>query len=208
MGRSFYEDEELITTKPGFNTEINAELKEKESSHGNISFVEGMGVRSTPYLEKYAEKFRLALHENLSVISAELGTQKTALLNEYANLQQKVDEIVKDPVVPQLVNIVGPILLTSVIVSRRSLPVRFLATSLVGGACIKYYMPRTYDELKQRLIVLEREQIPELHKKRLETMKNIQVYKMDAEKYGEHARKDLERQIHHARKWLERVMKD
>lgn len=208
MGRSFYEDEELITTTPGFNTEINAELKEKESSHGNISFVEGMGVRSTPYLEKYAEQLRLALHENLSVLSAEFGTQRTALLNEYANLQLKVDEIVKEPVVPQLVNIVGPILLTSVVVSRRSLPMRFVATSFVGGACLKYYMPATYNEMKKRLIVLEKENLPELQKKRLETIRHLQVYKKDAEKFGDRTQKDLERQIHHARKWLERVMRD
>lgn len=208
MARSFYEDEELVVTKPGFNTEINKDLKEKESSHGNISFVEGMGVRSTPYLEKYVEKLRLTLHENLAVLGAELGTQTTAISNEYSNLKDKIDELIKEPVVPQLVNVVGPILLTSVIVSRRSLPLRFFATSLVGGTCVKYYMPKTFDLVQHKLLALEKEQFPESKKQREQILKHINVYKKDAEKFSERTQKDLQRQIHHARKWLERVMRD
>lgn len=208
MGRSFYEDEELVITKPGFNTEINKDLKEKESAHGNISFVEGMGVRSTPYLEKYVEKLRLALHENLAVLGAELGTQKTAISNEYSNLKDKIDELIQEPVVPQLVNVVGPILLTSVVVFRRSLPTRFFATTLVGGACVKYYMPKTYGKVQNKLLVLEQENFPELKKQREQILKHIDVYKKDAERFSERTQKDLQRQVHHARKWLERVMKD
>lgn len=208
MGRSFYEDEELIITKPGFNTEINADLKEQESSHGNISFVEGMGVRSTPYLEKYTEKLRLALHENLSILSAELGTQKTAILNEYANLQNKVDEVIKEPVVPQLVNVVGPLLLTTILVSKRSLPVRFVATTLVGGLSVRYYMPKTYEAAKTKLIAFEKENLPEVQKQRLDIMKHLDVYKHDAEKFADRRQKDLQRQVHHARKWVEKVMRD
>lgn len=208
MARSFYEDEELITTKPGFNTEINDVLKEKESSHGNISFVKGMGIRSTPYLETYISSLRKTLHENLSILSAELGTQKTAFFNEYANLQEKIDEVIKEPVVPQLVNIVGPILLTSVIVSRRSLPIRFVATAFVGGSCFKYYMPNTYNQVKGKLLDFEKETFPELAKQRTELLSTLVLYKNDADKYSASAKEDLQHQIHQARQWLENVLKD
>ena len=83
--RLFYEDDEVIITKPGFNVEISDDLKEQESSHGNISSIKGMGIRTAPVLEEYVNKTRLILHEKLSYYGAELGTQQSALLQRIQN---------------------------------------------------------------------------------------------------------------------------
>ena len=208
MGRAFYEDDKLVSTTPGLNVEMSPVLKEQKSAHGNISFLNGMGVRSAPYLEKYAEKLRLVLHERLSVASAEIDTQKSALVNEFANLKQIVTDIVQEPVVPQLINVVGPVLLTSVVVAHRSLPVRFVATTFVGGACVKYYMPRTYAEAKTQLLLTEKMHFQQSQRVRADVLAQLDAFQSDARAFGNRAENDLQRQIHQARKWLERVFED
>ena len=67
------------------------------------------------------------------MLAAELGTQKTAFVNEWHTLQAKLDETILDPVFPGVVSFVLPILVTNVFVAKRALPLRFLASSLVVG---------------------------------------------------------------------------
>lgn len=206
--RSFYEDEELVTTKPGFNAEINSELKEKESAHGNISFIDGMGVRTTPYLEQHFNALRLYVHDKLSVVGAELATQKSALNNEYNYLKSKVDEVVVDPVLPDIMNVVFPLLVTSVLVSRRSLPVRFAVSTFVAGASVKYYMPRTYEATKSKLLAWEQHNLPEVYNQQTELSATFADYIKEASKLSEQAHQDLLQQVHVARKWVQEVFDD
>lgn len=205
MSRSFYEDEKLIVTKPGVNKPISSQLEAKESTHGYTSFVEGMMVRSTPLLEKYSGQWRLFFNNRFAVIEAELGTHKTVILNKFANLKQTMDDVVKESVVPQLMNVAGPILFTSIVVSQRALPVRFATTTLVGGSCIKYYMPNTYVALKDRLAQVERDKFPEQKKKRLDFAKEIDYYRKDIIKFAHNYQEDLQRKIHSARQTLVKV---
>lgn len=206
--RSFYEDEELITTKPGYNAEISSELREKESAHGNISFIEGMGVRTTPYLEKHFNNLRLYLHDKLSVASAELGTQTTALSNEWNSFRSKLDEIILEPVIPDCVNVVFPVLVASIVVSRRSLPVRFLATSTVFGLSVKYYMPRTYNATTSKIVQWEKENYPELWQKGQEVGEATLDVLADLNKLRELLKLDLQRQVHEARVWVVKLLED
>lgn len=206
--RHFYEDEELITTKPGFNTEISAQLKEKESAHGDIAYVDGMGVRTTPYLEKHLNAFRLYAHDKLSVAAAELGTQVSALGNEFNYLKSKIDEVVVDPVVPNLVNVVFPILVTSVLVHRRSLPVRFAVSTFVAGAAVKYYMPHTYDAAKTKLVTWERESLPELYESQQQLAASLYAHKEATVEHGQYLKLKLRQQVHEAREWIQKTLDD
>lgn len=209
MGRrSFYEDDELVTTKPGINAEIQPELQAKESSHGNISFVDGMGVRTTPYLEKQANAFRHFLHEKTSVLAAEIGTQKTAFVNEWHTLQSKLDETILDPVFPGVVSFVLPILVTNVFVAKRALPLRFLASSLVAGVSLKYNMPLTYVASKGKLCAWEKENFPELHKQQQELASAANLWVKDAKVLRDQAKVDLQKQVHDARLALVKAWDD
>lgn len=206
--RSFYGNDELITTQPGYNAEITKELQEKESSHGNISFVEGMGVRTTPYFEKHFNNLRLFIHSKWAVASAELGTQKTALANEWNNFKSKLDEIILEPIIPDCVNVVFPMLVASIAVSRRSLPVRFVATSAVFGLSVKYYMPRTYQATKSKILLWEKESYPDLWQKQKEVGEAVRGLAADVNKLRELLRLDLQRQVHDARVWVAKILDD
>lgn len=206
--RSFYGDEELITTKPGYNAEITSELQEKESAHGNISFIQGMGVRTTPYLEKHFNNLRLYVHDKLSIVNAELGTQKTAVANEWATFKSKVDEIIVEPVIPDCVNVIFPTLIASIVVSRRSLPIRFLATSTVFGVSVKYYMPRTYEKSKSKILGWEKESYPEIWKQQEEFGGQMRDLVGEFEKYKAQLKQDLQKQIHEARLWVAKLLED
>lgn len=206
--RSFYGDEELITTKPGYNAEITKELQEKESSHGNISFIQGMGVRTTPYSEKHFNNLRLYAHDKWSILAAELGTQKTAVANEWSTIKNKVGEVIVDPVIPDCVNVIFPTLIASVAVGRRSLPIRFLATSAVFGVSVKYYMPRTYANTKSKLLLWEKETYPEFWKQQQEFGEQARDLVADFEKYRAQLKQDLQKQIHEARLWVAKLLED
>ncbi|GEQ71012.1 hypothetical protein JCM33374_g4693 [Metschnikowia sp. JCM 33374] len=206
--RSFYEDDELVTTKPGINAEIQPELKQQESAHGNISFVDGMGVRTTPYLEKQANAFRHYVHDKASVLLAELGTQKTAVANEWANLQSKINDTILDPVFPGVVSFVFPILVTNVFVAKRALPLRFLASSLVAGVSLKYNMPLTYLASKGKLAAWEKENFPELHKQQGDLFQIAHVWVQDAKVLRDDAKLDLQKSVHDARIALIKALDD
>ncbi|OBA20974.1 hypothetical protein METBIDRAFT_42108 [Metschnikowia bicuspidata var. bicuspidata NRRL YB-4993] len=206
--RSFYEDDEVVTTKPGVNTEIKPELKERESAHGNISFVDGMGVRTTPYLEKQANKFRHFVHEKTSVMIAELGTQKTAFCNEWQNLQTKLNETIVDPVFPGVLNFVFPILVTNVFVAKRALPLRFVASSLAAGLSLKYNMPLTYLASKGKLCAWEKDNLPELYEQQQELVSAANVWVKDARILRDQAKVDLEKLVHDARVAIAKALED
>ncbi|KAM9939706.1 hypothetical protein OXX80_000816 [Metschnikowia pulcherrima] len=197
--RSFYEDDELVTTKPGMNAEIQPELREKESSHGNISFVDGMGVRTTPYLERHSNALREFIRNNTRVILAELGTQQTALRNEWSNLKAKIDETILDPIFPGIVSLLFPVLATNVFVARRALPVRFLASSVVFGVSLKYNMPLTYLAAKGKLLAWEKQSLPEFYQQRHELVTAANVWVDDARVLRAQAKADLQSSIHNAR---------
>lgn len=208
MARAFYEDDELITTKPGYNTEASAELKEQESSHGNISFVQGMGVRTAPFLESHFNALRLRLHDQVSVLSAELGTQQTALANEWRNLRSKAEGLIVDPVFENLPDIVLPALAGSILVSKRALPLRFIVPTLFGGVAFKYRMPESYNNIKSKALDWENETFPEVYKQQTELSAAIASYKGDAKKLTEEAKLDLQRQVHKARAYVAELLSD
>lgn len=166
LKRSFYEDDVLVLTKPGYNAEISASLKQKESSHGNVSFVDGMGIRSTPYLESHLNRLRVALYDKLSLYAAEIGTQITAVSSETKSIANSVHDTIKEPLLPSTIYILTATLASSIFASKKSWPIRFAAPLTVGVASTAYFMPRTYGTLKSKYNATEKEYFPRLHQQK------------------------------------------
>lgn len=208
MGRSFYEnDGELVVSKPGApTTEISNELKKQESVHGDISFVDGMVVRTTPYLEKYMNKLRLLAHDKLALVETELSTAKSATTNELNLVAREVEDVIKEPVLPNLIYILTLTLTGSIIVRNRSLPVRFAVPTAFAAASTAQFMPKTYDTLVGKYDAWEKKTLPEVNEQRAELWRAYYAHKRLAKEYVADAQVDLQRQVHNARVYAEKLL--
>lgn len=199
MGRSFYEDDAFVITKPGVNVEISDTLKEQESNHGNITYVQGMAIRTTPYLEKYSNSIRLWLHDKVSIYSAELGTQKSFINNEINSLKNEIDSTIQEPVLPGLIYILTATLTGSIVASRRALPIRFITPIIFGTAATAYFTPKTFDSITSKYENYERNTFPEINKQKHELCDEYCKLKAQSEQSIANAKTDLQNSIHDAR---------
>lgn len=206
--RSFYEDDKFVVSKPGFNAEIDPKLEEKESAHGNISFVQGMGIRTTPLLEQYTNKARLFLHEKLSYYGAEFNTQISAFQNEVHSVKQELGSIIKEPVLPNLIYVLTTTLTGSILVNRRALPLRFLTPVFFGGAAFSYYMPNSFEQARLDYNHFENENLPELSKLRQELGSLFREYKSALSGFAEDANAALQRNVHNSRVYVKSLLDD
>lgn len=199
MARHFYADDETTVTKPGFNDKISDKLKEQEGPHGNISFIEGMGVRTVPILEKYSNRARLFLHDKLQIYLAELGTQTSALANEWQLLKGHVNSIITEPVLPGLIYILTASLTGSILVNRRSLPLRFITPLAFGGVAFKYALPQLYLNTKAKLEAAEKDNFPEVYQQQVELKQQAQQLSNQADAALEDANVQLQSFVHRAK---------
>lgn len=199
VSRNFYEDDKLIETTPGKNIEIKDELKKKESSHGNISFVRGMGIRTTESLELSFHKLRQQLNYYLSVYSAEFSTQQSSLANEYENIKTKVTDTIKEPLLPSSIYILTAALSGSIFSSTRSIPVRFVAPVLFGGVAFSYFMPYSCKEMQGKLLESEKKYIPEVFSWQDEYIQKASQLKERAFKKSQEWNQELIRGVHQFR---------
>lgn len=206
--RLFYEDDEVIITKPGLNVEISDDLKEQESSHGNISFIKGMGIRTAPVLEEYVNKTRLILHEKLSYYGAELGTQQSALCNEYRTIKNEVQSSIKEPVLPNLIYILTSSLTGSILVNRRSLPLRFITPVIFGGVAFNYFMPRSYNVVQEKFTTYEKENLPDAYKNQITLAEKYQDFKKGLFEGLDNTSTQIENSVHDARLYLADIFSD
>ncbi len=206
--RLFYEDDDVIITKPGFNVEITDDLKEQESSHGNISFIKGMGIRTAPVLEEYVNKTRLVLHEKLSYYGAELGTQQSALCNEYRTIKNEVQSSIKEPVLPNLIYILTSSLTGSILVNKRSLPLRFITPVIFGGVAFNYFMPRSYNVVQEKFKNYEKENLPDVYRNQITFAEKCQDFKNGVFEGLDNTRNQIENSVHDARVYLVDIFSD
>lgn len=197
--RDFYVDDDLVVTKPGVNTGISPELKEQEGPHGNVSFIEGMSIRTTPILEKYTSQARTWLHDKWLIYGSELSTQKSAIVNEYRSIANDVSLLVKEPVLPNLIYILTSTLTGSILVNRRSLPLRFLSPVLFGTVATSYFMPHTFETLTGKLDRYEKETVPEVYDAHQDLLKKYEQLKKDSEAGVEDLLVKLTNGVHDAR---------
>ncbi|CAI5757122.1 unnamed protein product [Candida verbasci] len=201
--RTFYEDDELILNKPGIPLEeTSSKLKQQESTHGDVEFVDGMVIRSTPILENYTSNFRKYLHDKFTIITAELGTQKSAIENEFNNLKSEYDQIVKEPILPNLIYILTISLSGSILVRNRNIGLRFITPLLFGGVTMNYTMPNTFNNLVSSYEKFEHENIPELSKQKQELAVYYQQFRKEFYNQQINLNESILSSIHDLRKFI------
>jgi organizing structure protein 2 len=206
--RHFYEDDAFVVTKPGVNSEITSELEQKETNHGNISYVKGMTVRSTPYLEEYSNKLRLWLYDRLSVYEAELGTQKSSFCNEVKTVQNGINSTIADPVLPNLIYILTATLSGSVLVGRRGFVLRSLTPLAFGTAATAYFAPNTFNNITSNYEAWELQKFPEFNQQKHEIIiKNYNYCKSTFNNSISTANAQLQSSIHDSRVKLAEIFK-
>lgn len=206
MGRSFYGDDEFVETKPGYKSEISKALKEKESLHGNISFVEGMGIRSTPYLESVVNQCKTFLLEKFSIANAELGTQVSAARNELRSLTNKAQDLIQEP--DRLLDVTIPTIVSAIMVNNRAAPLRILFPITVSAAAFRIAMPKTYEAAKNEVLEWESKNYPETFKQQQELLKSAQELAEQFCKARDQSKLDLQRSVHNARVYLTELWRD
>lgn len=205
MARAFYEDDEVVVTKPGHNEEISKDLKNKESSNGPINFVDGMGVRSTPFIESQMNKFRFFLHDKLSLIEAEFDTQVTAANNEFNFLKSKFNTVVKEPVLPNSIYILTATLTGSILANRRGLTLRTLSPLLFTIGGFKYFMPQSSRHIQNDIIEYEKENYPKFYNQQVEYMNQIKNSQQQLRDQGKQLDVQLLESIHKVRLYIQDI---
>lgn len=204
--RSFYEDDEYIVTKPGTNTEISPQLKEKESIHGEVSFVDGMVIRSFPILEDYTNSIRHYLYDKLSIYEAELNTLKSSFNNEFNNFKIEINEIINEPILPNLIYILTLSLSGSILVRRRNILMRFFSPLIFGGVGLWYFMPNTFNSIGKKYNQFELNYLPnDVHIKRNEINENFKILNNQIQNGIEIGQKSVVQAVHDFRKTVQEV---
>ncbi|KAL1581345.1 hypothetical protein MEM_01146 [Candida albicans L26] len=198
--RSFYEDDEYIINKPGTTTAITPELAEQESVHGQATFIDGMVIRSTPILEKYANSIRHYLHDKLSIWTAELNTQTSAFKNELTTIKSEINSLIYEPVLPNLIYILTLTLTGSIFVRQRNIGIRFITPILFGGLSLKYFMPRTFEAISEKYDNVEKENLPQLYEQRQELQRTLKNWGNDVDQGLEQAQVGVYQAVHDFRK--------
>lgn len=208
MARSFYEDDEVVVTTPGYNKPITPELKAQESAHGNISFIDGMGIRSIPSLEKYMNKVRLYTQEKVLIAEAEWANVTSAVKNELATVNANLDSVIKEPVLPNVIYILTFTLTGSILVNKRSLPMRFFAPTVFGIGSFAAFMPKSFEATKESVTSYEKEQFPEVYKQQSEILAELKNQKKEFCQTLTNMNRDLESKIHEGRVFVSELVKE
>ncbi|KAF3988342.1 hypothetical protein FT663_02376 [Candidozyma haemuli var. vulneris] len=206
MGRSFYGDAEFVETKPGYKGEISEALKEKESLHGNISFVEGMGVRTTPYLESLVNQGKTFLQDKFSIVGAEVGTQVSAARNEIRSLTESAGALIQEP--DKVLDVTIPTLVSAIMVNNRAAPLRIFFPITVSAVAFRIAMPKTYEATKGKVLDWEKERYPEAYQSQSDLAKSGRELAEQFRRVREQSKLDLQQHVHDARVYLTDLWKD
>lgn len=206
--RSFYADDEETITTPGLNTQIPDELKSQESSHGNISFIEGMSIRTIPKFETQLNKLRVSLYDNLNIGTAELNTQLSAISNEFNIIKNEYNSIINEPILPNLIYILTASLTGSILVNRRLLPIRFITPVIFGGVAFNYFMPKSFNNAENKFINFEQKNYPDLYKQQLQFRENMESYKKQFKNELSDAELNLQKNIHISKNYISDLLSD
>lgn len=208
VSRNFYEDDRLIETKPGENVQMSSEFKEKESAHGNISFVTGMGIRTTASLEQGFHKVRQQLNHYTSLYSAEFSTQLSSLTNEFDNIKREVTGMIKEPLLPSSIYVLTATLTGSIFSSRRTVPVRLASPIFFGGIAFRYFLPYTFKAVEDKLLASEKKHFPGVFSLQEEYAKKISDFKERAYKESQGWHQGLVSTVHRFRMVVEGIFSD
>lgn len=205
MGRSFYGDDEFVDTKPGYKGEISEALKEKESLHGNISFVEGMGIRSTPNLESIVNLTKTFIQDKFSIANAEVGTQISAFRNEFTYYMDQVATFTREE---YFLGVTIPTLISAIVVNKKSAPVRIFFPLAVSAVSFRLAMPKAYGAVRDKVSRWEQEKYPDAYKQQQDLSRSARELAEQFRVAREQAKLDLQKNVHDARVYVTDLLKD
>ncbi|CAK9436184.1 uncharacterized protein LODBEIA_P07420 [Lodderomyces beijingensis] len=171
--RSFYENDTPVIPKPGTTQPISRQLEEEDSPHGQVSFVNGMIIRTTPQIETWMQAMRTSFNRNFQIWEAELATQKSAFSNELTHLQNDFDAVVTEPILPRGLYILTVALTGSIMARNSNIVVRFMAPVAFGAGALRYFMPQTFHNVGARYDAWEKANAPHVYAKRMYFIKDM-----------------------------------
>ncbi|KAH3674666.1 hypothetical protein WICPIJ_009508 [Wickerhamomyces pijperi] len=208
QSRSFYQQDEEVapistpieqqsttttstTTKPTTN-EVTGVVSE---------YIEGYKIQTSSFLEAHSQVLRSALAEKVNYVEAEYNNLKSAATNEWNTLTSNIVSVYdpRDQFLPSFIYALTTTLTGSILVSKRSLPVRFITPLVFAIGSFKYFLPLTYNNTKSSIKSWEAESTPEL----LEFQKSVKGFASDLEdgvvKTGDSLNQGLIDLVHQAR---------
>ncbi|CCE83510.1 Piso0_004088 [Millerozyma farinosa CBS 7064] len=200
--RNFYEKDDDIIAQPGVNVEISEKLKEQESPKGHISFIDGMGIRTLPYLEKYSTKLRLFVHEKSTYYGSELSNLNSAINNEFQTFQGEVKSLIKEPILPGGIYILTAALTGSIFARNRGIVLRFFTPVVFGGCAFKYFLPSSFNSSSEKLLHYEQKKYPEVYDKQNYYKQELLKLKNQSLEAVEDSKAELMRAVHSTRTYI------
>lgn len=192
--RSFYSDDEdlkyspiLETSNPHIKTVDHPKEKEIVSE-----FVDGHKIDSSSYLNKSFNSIRNKIIYQLDLTTAEFRNLKSAAKNEINNLTENITSVYdpKDEFLPNFIYALTTTLFGSILVNRKSLPVRFFTPLLFGLASFKFFLPLTFSNTANAIRNYESKEYPELLDQQrsfknfiLETESSLEKLSSDSNQY-------------------------
>ncbi|GME84539.1 unnamed protein product [Ambrosiozyma monospora] len=202
--RSFYTDDDEISSTPGLTSAISPELETKQvvQIDDNTKFVKGKLIKTFPQLEQFSNQWRKWLISKTDVATAEYDNLKSAVNNEISTVTNKTSELITEPVLPSTIYILTAALTGSILSNRRNIAVRFLAPTVFGIASFKYFMPHSFSNVGNWLYQLEGEYVPEVQKFQDDTTKSTNDLIAAAEQFQKETNDSLVSSVKETRQYI------
>lgn len=198
--RSFYEQDDnlnlspIIDTPP-VNTASAKEIKKTEVNEIEVksSFIDGYKINTSNFLEKHLNTLRSKTINQLNIIDAEVSNVTSAFKNEANTLYSHIYSVYdpRDQFLPSFIYALTTTLTGSILVNRKSLPVRFLSPLVFAAVGFKVFLPRTFDNTINAIKNWEAESYPEL----LNYQRSFKKFLIDSEEQAKAASKDLNKSL-------------
>ncbi|KAH3672424.1 hypothetical protein WICMUC_004260 [Wickerhamomyces mucosus] len=212
--RSFYSNEEdpsisqIISNNDNIKSQIIQNQKDEEkpvaksNSKEIISkYVDGYQINSNNYLETQLNSYRSSIISKLNYIDAEYKNLKSASKNEFKSLTDNITSVYdpKDQFLPNFIYALTTTLSGSILVSKKSLPIRFLTPILFSIGSFKFFLPNTFNNSIQSIKNWENEELPQLLKFQKSIKSSISQFEQSIEKSGENLNQSLIETVHDIR---------
>lgn len=171
QSRSFYQQEDEVALPPVQLESVQEQSSEQtpvtatNEATGMVSqYVEGYKVQSSSFLEAHTKVVRSSIAEKVNYVEAEYNNLKSAAFNEWNTLTSNITSVYdpRDHFLPSFIYALTTTLTGSILVSKKSLPVRFFTPLAFAVGSFKYFLPLTYENTKQSVKSWEAESTPEL----------------------------------------------
>lgn len=159
------EPQQTIDDTPALETAAKQAKKPVEKEETVVTkYVDGFKINTSNFLEKHLHGVRSSIINNLNYADAEYRNLKSAACNEWTNLTSGLTSLYdpKDEFLPSFIYALTFMLSGSILVNRRSLPVRFITPIVFGIAGFKMFLPGTFCNTSRAIKNWEAKEHPDL----------------------------------------------